>query len=57
MGIRDGVKMGDPVMIERNGAWVASGQIEKLYDNFAAATILKESGDGAIRQGDSVQLG
>jgi predicted RNase H-like nuclease (RuvC/YqgF family) len=55
IGLRDQIKMGDTLTIERLGRRVGSVQIEKLYDDFAAAAILEESADSSIQEGDIVR--
>ena len=57
VGLRDNLKMGDTVNIERDGKKVASANVEKIYDNFAAANIVKELKDAPIKEGDSISIG
>ncbi len=54
IGIKEGVKMGDNLTVERAGSSVGLVTVEKLYDNFSAATIMKESKDAPIKDGDAV---
>lgn len=51
LGSKDGVKLGDTFNISRDGKAIGSANVEKIYDNFAAAAIVKESQD--IKEGDS----
>jgi len=55
LGLKDGIKMGDRITVLRDGDTVAVVEIEKLYDNFAAATILEEKKDRQIAEGDLVR--
>ncbi len=53
-GIEDGAKIGDRYNVQREGKPAGSLQIEKLYDNFAAATIIEENPNAPIEVGDSI---
>ena len=53
VGLRDGLKMGDEVTIRREGKNIGKVQVEKLYENFAAATIVQEDKDRPIQEGDA----
>jgi hypothetical protein len=55
LGLKDGVKMGDRVVTERDGKPSGVAEVEKLYDSFSAATIVEERESGAIREGDAVR--
>jgi cell shape-determining protein MreC len=55
LGMKDLVKMGDTLSVERDGQRIGSVQIEKLYDRFAAAIILEESKESPITEGDLVR--
>lgn len=57
VGLRDDLKMGDSVKILRDGKTVGSASVEKIYDNFAAANIVKEPKDAPIKEGDSISIG
>ena len=54
LGSQDGMKIGDKAEIVRDGRTIGTVEIEKLYDSFSAATILKEDGKNQIREGDRV---
>ena len=56
MGSKDGVKIGDVLTIAQDGKPVAKVQVEKLYENFSACTILEELKPSAIKEGDLVQV-
>ena len=55
LGFHDGVKMGDTLKAERAGKEIGTIQVEKLYENFSAATIIKEGKDVPIKEGDLVR--
>ena len=54
VGMRDQIKIGDHLVVRRANKDVGRIQVEKLYDNFAAATILEESKNAPIKEGDSI---
>lgn len=56
LGVSDGAKMGQALTVERRGRAIARLEIEKLYDNFSAATIIQESEKDKINEGDGVVL-
>lgn len=55
VGLKDDVKIGDTLSIERNGKTVGKVQVEKLYENFSAATILQEPKKDSFQEGDIVR--
>lgn len=55
MGMKDNLKMGDRLAVERDGKIIGAVAIEKLYDNFAAAAIVEEKENGAIKEGDIIR--
>jgi hypothetical protein len=55
LGLRDKIKMGDKLKVERDGKKIASAQVEKLYDNFSAANIVEEDKNNPIAEKDSVR--
>ncbi|HPW64607.1 MAG TPA: hypothetical protein PLY30_00490, partial [Candidatus Omnitrophota bacterium] len=55
MGLKDGLKMGDQLKVVKGGVPSATLQIEKLYDKFAAATILNENAQNQVAEGDEVR--
>lgn len=55
LGIQDKIKLGDSLDIERDGKIVGSAKVEKLYDSFAAAAIVKEPQEDPIKEGDVVR--
>jgi len=55
LGLRDNLRMGDKLIVERDGKTVAGVEVEKLYDNFAAATIVDTRKNGEIKEGDLVR--
>jgi len=54
LGTRDGMKMGDRFQVLQNGKTIATVEVEKLYENFSAATILEEKKKSAIKEGDLI---
>lgn len=54
VGMKDQIKIGDHLVVRRANKDVGRIQVEKLYDNFAAATILEESKNAPIKEGDSI---
>ncbi|MSR76883.1 MAG: hypothetical protein EXS63_01455 [Candidatus Omnitrophica bacterium] len=54
VGTEDGTKIGDKYIVKRDGKPSGALQIEKLYDNFSAATILEENSNAPIEVGDSI---
>jgi len=54
LGVPDKVQPGDTFHIKRGDTMVGEVQIEKVYDRFSAATILKEAENQSIEEGDSV---
>ena len=55
LGSRDNLRMGDRLEVLRDGKSIASVEVEKLYDNFAAATIVEERKNAQIQEGDSIR--
>jgi hypothetical protein len=55
LGLKDGLKMGDRLEVFRDGQPIAEIQVEKLYDRFAAATILQEVKKFKIEKEDKVR--
>lgn len=54
-GLQDGLKIGDKLEIVMQGRGTAKVQVEKIYDKFSAATILEESPQNQIVEGDEVR--
>lgn len=54
-GLKNQARIGDTLHVQRSGKVIADVQIEKVYDSFSAATILKESKDAPIQEGDIIQ--
>lgn len=55
LGQKDGLKLGDEIPILRDGKSIGKVQVERIFPDFAAATILQENKQGEIREGDAVQ--
>ena len=54
MGLKDALRMGDRLEIRRGNESIGRVEIEKLYDDFAAATIVNQKNDFEIKEGDQV---
>ncbi len=54
IGLRDQLKLGDQLPVERDGRKIGLVQVEKLYDSFAAAAIMEEPKKAPLREGDSI---
>ena len=55
LGIRDQLKIGDRLQVERSGKLIGFVEVEKLYDSFAAATIVEERANVKIKEGDPIR--
>ena len=55
LGNKDRIEIGDDLNIERAGVKIGSATVEKVYDNFSAATITQAPKEGPIQEGDAVQ--
>ncbi len=56
LGERDGVRAGQFLELSRSGRPVARVQVERVYDNMAAANMLPEAMKMEIKEGDQVRL-
>lgn len=54
LGLRDNIKTGDRLSVQKDGKIISNLEVEKLYDDFSAATILEENKDAPITEGDLV---
>ncbi|MBI3306780.1 MAG: hypothetical protein HYZ84_03095 [Candidatus Omnitrophica bacterium] len=54
-GLKDKMKIGESLTVERNGKKIGTVAVEKLYDNFSAATIVEEAKNASIQEGDTVR--
>lgn len=54
LGSKDGIKMGDQLTVYKAGVPSAVIQIEKLYDKFSAASIVKEDPRDQVKEGDEI---
>ena len=55
MGMKQGLKVGDVFMVNADKEKVAKVQVEKLYDDFAAAKIVEQFGNKSLlKEGDLV---
>ncbi len=55
LGIKDGIQMGDTLEISRQEKVIGNAQVEKLYENFSAATLVHEDKEAPIKEGDSIR--
>lgn len=55
LGLKDNLEIGDILNVEREGKKVGTVTIEKIYDNFSAATINTQPKDAPFKQGDAVR--
>lgn len=57
LGSKDGLKAGAQLSIWRGNKAVAKAQVERIYDNMAAATLLTEEQKGQVQEGNLVRVG
>ncbi len=55
LGLAQKMKIGDLIDVQRGGKTVANLQVEKLYESFSAAAIVREPKDAPIVEGDTVR--
>lgn len=55
IGLSQKLKIGDPLEIIRDGKSAARLQVEKLYEGFCAASIIQESKEAPVKEGDLVR--
>ena len=56
LGSKSGTKVGNRLTVFRGDKTLGTAQVEKLYENMAAATIMTEEKKGQIKEGDSVRV-
>ncbi|MBI3332751.1 MAG: hypothetical protein HYZ93_01520 [Candidatus Omnitrophica bacterium] len=56
LGSKDGLKAGSQLSIWRGDKAVAKAQVERIYDNMAAATLLAEEQKGKVQEGNLVRV-
>ena len=54
LGMKNQLKIGDSLDVQRQGKTVGNLKVEKLYDNFAAAAIVKEDSKAPLQEGDAI---
>ncbi|MBI3316584.1 MAG: hypothetical protein HYZ85_01090 [Candidatus Omnitrophica bacterium] len=54
VGLKDKVKMGSILEIQRAGKKIGKVQVEKVYENFSAAAVVEEPKDAPFKEGDLV---
>ncbi|MBI3316592.1 MAG: hypothetical protein HYZ85_01130, partial [Candidatus Omnitrophica bacterium] len=52
---KEKMTMGQQLIVERNAKKIGTIAVEKLYDNFSAATIVEEAKNVSIQEGDTVR--
>lgn len=57
LGMKDQMKVGDVLNVEKNGKISGAVKIEKLYENFSAAAIENENSNSPIAEGDLIRKG
>ncbi len=55
LGMQDKIKIGDPLDIERDGKVIGSAKVEKLYESFASAVLVKEPKEAPVKEGDLIR--
>lgn len=55
IGLSQKLKIGDPLQVVRGGKNIARLQVEKLYEGFCAASIVQETKETPIQEGDAVK--
>ncbi|MFA6601034.1 MAG: hypothetical protein WC352_03395 [Candidatus Omnitrophota bacterium] len=55
LGAKDRLRVGDSLIVERDSREIGTVEVEKTYDRFSAATILKEERKNPLREGDSIR--
>ncbi len=56
LGSKDGLQSGATVSISREGKPIATAQVERIYENMSAATVIDEAKKGSIKEGDLVRV-
>ncbi len=56
LGSKDGMQVGTKVNILRGNKKIGSAQVERVYENMSAATLLVEEQKGQIKEGDSIRV-
>ncbi len=56
LGSKDGLKAGTSLSVLRNDKVIGKTQVERIYENMAAATVLVEEQKEKIREGDLVRV-
>jgi len=56
LGTKDGMQIGTKVTIFRNDKKIGSAQVERVYENMSAATLLAEEQKGQSKEGDQIRV-
>lgn len=55
-GLKDDLRMGDRLNVQRGNESIARVEVEKIYEDFSAATIVNEKKNFEIQEGDAIVL-
>jgi vacuolar-type H+-ATPase subunit I/STV1 len=55
LGLKDRLRVGDKLAVEKDGQEIGTVEVEKAYDHFSAATIIKEGRKTPFQEGNSVR--
>ncbi|MCM8812035.1 MAG: hypothetical protein NC910_03180 [Candidatus Omnitrophica bacterium] len=56
LGSNDGIEVGTRMNVFRSGKQIGAAQVERLYENMSAATILVEEQKTQLKEGDTVRV-
>jgi len=56
LGTKDGMQIGTKMNIFRSDKKIGSAQVERVYENMSAATLLAEEQKGQIKEGDRIRV-
>lgn len=56
LGSKDGIKTGTSLSIVKSGKTIGRADVERVYENMCAATVLQEEQKGKIQEGDQVRV-
>lgn len=56
LGSKDGIKTGSSLSILRGDKAIGRADVERVYENMSAATVIQEEQKGKIQEGDSVRV-
>lgn len=56
LGTKDGIRKGTRFSVLRDNKTIATAEVDKVYDNMAAANLLEEAKKGDVKEGDVARL-